>query len=170
MEYADFLELENPPSGQATSEYSDYPLWFGEHEELLEAAADFSVIDALLEEHDMEDLIEDFAERFPEYRALAACDAEAVQAHDAEFELDRYSEFLLVVDTGSPGDPVLLWAGEDDFETLFESFEEFWDSLDEWSPSAIARVTGFGPDDDDDDADLDDDDDDFDLDADDEEE
>jgi hypothetical protein len=132
MTYQEFLDLDPKPEGKASADWSSFPLWFGSHEELLEEAAQFTVIDDFMGDEGMDDFAADFEEHFPSYRMLAVCDVGFAQKIRKDFTFDSYAEFFLVVDTASPKHAVLLWTGESRFEAMVPSFAEFWDSLRDW--------------------------------------
>ena len=131
MNYDDFL-LADKPTLKTTTVPLDLPLMFADHEDIIEQAADFSVTEEFMAEMDMEDFSSDFEDNFPDYTAIAVCDTEAVLDNEPDFSFDRYAEFFLVVDTSEDDNPVLLWTGEGQFRTLFDSFEEFYESLTDW--------------------------------------
>ncbi len=131
MKYYDFIES-NFPEAMTCPELQDYPLWFDEHETIIEEVSTFSVIDDFMSDMEMSDFVVEFSDCFPDYRVFAACDAEIAMDEDPDFVFDSYAEFFLCVDTSKPECPVLIWTGESQFEDFFPSFEEFYDSLIDW--------------------------------------
>lgn len=131
MKFEEFVESEKP-SGKTSQGWSGFPLWFGDHDDFLEEIDGYSVIDDFLSTMDMDDFLADFSEFFPDYRVIAIVDLEDAEAKNPDFTFDSYAEFFLAVDTSKKERPVLLWTGEGHFENLYESFEEFYSSLEDW--------------------------------------
>ena len=133
MDFQTFKNLAEKPHGKTSSEWSSFPLMFGDHEELLVEVDDFSVVDDFLVDHDLDGMAEDFSDEWPDYIIIAICDLEFATEKMPDFTYDSYAEFFIVVDTGEEANPVLLWTGESQFEPLTDSFELFYDSLRDWT-------------------------------------
>ncbi len=134
MNYESFSELAERPTGKTSSAVSG-PLYFGEAEELAELVGDFPVMGDFMGDHDMEDFVQDFPAKFPQYALLAIIDHGAVLAAKPEYHFDSYDEWFLAVDTSKTENPVFLWTGEGGFHVVFSSFEAFHASLEDWRPS-----------------------------------
>jgi hypothetical protein len=128
MTYKEFLKLRKKPTGSSYPGIRG-PLDFGKHADMLENIAGFSVLADFMADEGMNDFVEEFPERFPDYALLAIIDYAACQKKDPDYAFDSYTEFFLCVDTSAKANPVMLWTGEGNFERLEKSFAEFYSSL-----------------------------------------
>ena len=128
MTYEAFVKLAEKPRGKSCKGVRD-PLWFGNNDDLAETIAGYSVLDDWMGDEGMTDFVEEFPTKFPSYALLAIIDHEWIMKRKPDYAFDSYSEYFLVVDTSDDQHPVLLWTGEGGFETLADSFTEFYDSL-----------------------------------------
>ncbi len=133
MNYEAFANLEDRPEGKQTAGIHG-PLYFAPAEELVEMIADFSVIDDFMSDEEMDDFVEDYGGRFPDYQPIAVLDLGRLLKGEPDHHIDSYDEYFLAVDTAHARQRVMLWTGESFFEELFPSFEAFYASLSDWQP------------------------------------
>ena len=138
MDYATFKRLETKPSGMS-SRATDSPLDFSsDADSLLALLDDFSSFEDLQSDIGIESSwADDFRKVFPSFEPIASADFGSVE------DPDSYSEFLLLIDTAQPNNPVFYFSAEswrwDDWEKnpdkgfrkVSPSFAEFYDSLSE---------------------------------------
>ncbi len=127
MNYTEFKSLKEKPQNVVTDELPEYPLEFGD--DMAYRLDDFDSFDDFMDEHEIESFEEDLFKLFPDYESLGACDVPFLLEKKPDFHFDSYGEFLLCVNTTDENFPVVILDPSSTFETLFDSFEEFYDSL-----------------------------------------
>jgi hypothetical protein len=128
MTYKEFLDLAKKPSGKSFKGVPG-PLDFGDSDDMLKTVADYTVMDDFMSNEGMDDFVEEFPTKFPQYALLAIIDYGACLKKNPNYAFDSYTEYFLCVDTSDDKNPVLLWTGEGNFEKLAGSFEDFYASL-----------------------------------------